>query len=296
VIAFGAASAALALTGYALAARGAVDRRKTAARLRSIGGGPALKQEGWTFVALPSLQAFSTLTTKNRVVELRMKLLQAGYRRASAPMIFIAIRVLLVLAVVLGGASAGLIAGWSWKKNAFVAFTSGAAAMIAPGIWLGSRVKSRQQLLRNALPDALDMLVLCLEGGAGFSAAMQKVTDELNVVHPILGLEMNIIQREIQLGLSAGESLMKFADRCGLADVRDLAMVISQSERFGASLTKALRNFTEAARHDRQQQAEERAQKAAVKILFPTLVCIFPAIFIVILGPAAFQMAKMFSR
>jgi tight adherence protein C len=140
------------------------------------------------------------------------------------------------------------------------------------------------------------MLVLCLEGGVTFAAAMQRVTDELQVVHAELGVEMTIVQREMQLGLSAGDALRKFADRCGLADVRDLANVIQQSERYGASVTRALRTFADSARTERQQKAEEEAQKAAVKILFPTLLCIFPAIFIVVLGPAAFQMARIFAR
>ena len=128
------------------------------------------------------------------------------------------------------------------------------------------------------------------------NAAIQRVTDELRIAHPALGLEMAIVQREIQLGLSVGIALRKFADRCGLSDVRELAIVLQQSERYRASLTKALRAYAENSRIERQQKAEERAQKAAVKILYPTLLCIFPAIFIVVLGPAAFQIAKLFVR
>ena len=107
---------------------------------------------------------------------------------------------------------------------------------------------------------------------------------------------MNIMQREIQLGLSTGEALKKMGERCGLEDVRDLASVLLQSERFGASMVKALRQHAESWRQERQQRAEEQAHKSAVKILFPTLLCIFPAIFIVLLGPAAFQMAALFSK
>jgi tight adherence protein C len=150
--------------------------------------------------------------------------------------------------------------------------------------------------LRAALPDALDMLVLCLEGGVSFHAAMQRVTDELHAVHPALGEEMSIVQQEILLGLSGGEALRKFAGRCGLPDVRDLSLVLLQSERYGAGLTKALRGFADNVRLQRQQRAEERAHKAGVKILFPTLLCIFPAIFIVLLGPAALQLSRLFAR
>jgi tight adherence protein C len=140
------------------------------------------------------------------------------------------------------------------------------------------------------------MLVLSLEGGITFSAGLQHLTDNLQTAHSELAVEMTIVQREMQLGLSAGDAIRKFGDRCGLTDVRDLAIVLVQSERYGASLSKALRAHADNARLDRQQQAEETAQKAAVKVLFPTLLFIFPAIFIVVLGPAAFQMAKLFSR
>jgi tight adherence protein C len=157
-------------------------------------------------------------------------------------------------------------------------------------------VRRRQGLLRATLPDALDMLVLCLEGGVGLDGAVQRVTDELQVVHPVLGAKMDLVRREMQLGLSAGDALRKFADRCGLADVRDLSNVLCQSERFGASVAKALRGYADSARLARQQKARESAQKASVKILFPTLLFIFPAIFIVLLGPAAFQMSKLFVR
>ena len=107
---------------------------------------------------------------------------------------------------------------------------------------------------------------------------------------------MALVQREMQLGLTAGEAIRKFADRYQLADLQNLASVILQSEQFGASIGKALRVHADTSRQDRQHYAEEIAQRAAVKILFPTLLCIFPAIFIVILGPAAFQVAAMVAQ
>jgi tight adherence protein C len=127
-------------------------------------------------------------------------------------------------------------------------------------------------------------------------AAFQCVTDELQLADPELGLEFNVVQREIQMGLSPTSSLRKFADRCGLAEVRDLASNLAQAERVGASLAKMLRTYTDTARQERQQAAEECAQKMALKILFPTLVFIVPAIFVVLLGPAALQMAKLFPK
>jgi tight adherence protein C len=127
-------------------------------------------------------------------------------------------------------------------------------------------------------------------------AAAQRVAGELQVVHPVLGSELSVFQREIQLGLSPGDALKKLGERTGLDEVRDLASVLLQSERFGASVVKALRGYADSWRVERQERAEEMAQKAAVKILFPTLLFIFPAIFIVLLGPAAFQVAGLFSK
>jgi len=167
---------------------------------------------------------------------------------------------------------------------------------LAPGLWLDRRQRQYQSALRRGLPDALDLLVLCLEGGGSLPSAFQRVTEDLELVHPTLTAELNIALREMQMGLSAGEAVKRLGERCGLDDLRDLAAVLLQSERYGAGVAKALRIHADVYRQDRQQRAEEMAQKAAVKILFPTLLCIFPAIFIVLLGPAAYQMANVLSK
>ena len=168
--------------------------------------------------------------------------------------------------------------------------------MIAPGLWLDYRKNKRQNSLRRALPDALDMLVLCVEGGVSLTGGMQRMTAELHSAHPLLASEMELVQREMLMGVSAGDGLQKLGVRTDLEELRNLASVIVQSERYGTSVVKALRIHADTLRQQRQQRAEEMAQKAAVKILFPTLLCIFPAIFIVILGPAAFQILAIFSR
>ena len=142
----------------------------------------------------------------------------------------------------------------------------------------------------------MDLLVLCLEGGTSLSAAFQHVLGELRLAHPELGGEMEIVQHEMLLGKTAGEAMQRFAQRCDLEEVRTLAGVLLQNERYGVSVSKALRIHADTMRQQRQQRVEEMAQKAAVKILFPTLLCIFPAIFIVVLGPAAYQIARLFSR
>jgi tight adherence protein C len=138
--------------------------------------------------------------------------------------------------------------------------------------------------------------VICLEGGLSLQGAIRRVAAELRAAHPVLARELNIVQREIHMGRSAGDAIRQFAARADLEEVRSLSSVILQAERYGASLGKALRVHGEALRVKRLQYAEEMAQKASTKMLFPTLLCIFPGIFLVVLGPAMLHVIRIFSR
>jgi len=135
----------------------------------------------------------------------------------------------------------------------------------------------------------LDIVAVCLEGGLSLSAALARVGRELAHVHPMLANELSIVDREVQMGRTVGDAMRRFADRFDLEELRSLASVIAQTERYGASVAKAFVVYSETMRQRRAQHAEELAQTATVKILFPTLLLIFPAIFVVLLGPAAIQ-------
>ena len=278
------------------------DRRRELARLRDLSNsGSHPKGGGRLSTLLLSIlpQVGSLLLppegeARNR---LQARLTHAGLYRSWSLRVFLGVKVLLVAGLPVAVALVPWLLGLLKPSTAAVAGTVAAGlGLLAPGLWLDSRTRRHQGELRRGLPDALDMLVLCLEGGVSMTSAIQRVAGELQAAHPVLGGEINIIQREMQMGLSAGDAIKKFADRCDLEEVRNLASVLLQSERFGAGVVKALRLHADGARVERQQRAEELAQKAAVKILFPTLLCIFPAIFIVILGPAAYQIASMLSR
>jgi tight adherence protein C len=293
---------AIFAAGVLMFVRAYGDRKRAIDRLRAMADdspssdiGPGLGTSLRTF--LPRLGAGLLPSKESQLASVKQQLLQAGFYHPHALVIFLGVKLSLMLSLpVIVAAIPYLIGAMSLNKAILASLSASALGMIAPSLWLDRRVAQRHRLLRQSLPDALDMLVLCLEGGVSMTAAFQRVTTELKVVHPVLGSEMSIMQREIQLGLSAGDALKKMAERSGLSEVRDLASVWLQSERFGASMVKALRTHAETGRQDRQQQIEELAQKAAVKILFPTLLCIFPAIFIVLLGPAAIQMAGLFAR
>jgi tight adherence protein C len=289
--------------GVVLFLRAYGDRKRAINRLREISEdapAPAAAERGWFAslrTLLPKLSARLFPDKESRMTPLKQQLLQAGFYHPHALGIFLSAKLTLMLVLPLVAAAIPYLTGVLTLNRAIIASLSASAAgMILPSIWLERQIRQRHRILKNSLPDALDMLVLCLEGGVSMTAAFQRVTNELRVVHPILGAEMSIMQREIQLGLSAGEALKKMGERCGLGDVRDLANVWIQAERFGTSMVKALHTHAETWRQERQQYVEEMAQKAAVKILFPTLLCIFPAIFIVLLGPAAIQMAGLFAK
>jgi tight adherence protein C len=282
------------------------DRRRAVARLRELGespgasGEPSAEKLGVGDLALSAVPKVGALLLPGEAdhrARLRARLHEAGLYSPQAVPFFLGAQLLLAALLPVVLALVPFLLGWvPWRVALMLGAAGLACGVLAPGCWVDLRKKTRQTTFRRSLPDALDMLVLCVEGGISLTAALQRVTAELQAAHPLLAAEMNIVQREMQLGLSAGEALRKFGERCDLEEVRNLASVLLQSERFGASVAKALRVHADTARQEQQQRAEEMAQKAAVKILFPTLLCIFPATFIVVLGPAAYQIASMFSQ
>jgi tight adherence protein C len=246
----------------------------------------------FTDTTLPRLGNALMPKDEDERTKLQVRLIHAGlYGRQTLP-IFLGAKLLLIVTPTLGSLALASIGAIPTEYTVLCGGCLGIAGLIGPGFWLDGRKKKRQTNLRRALPDALDLLVICLEGGLSLPAALRRVGVELRTAHPLLATELNIVQREIQLGSSAGESLQKMGVRADLEEIRSLASVITQSERFGASLVKSLRVHAETLRVKRQQHAEEMAAKAAVKVLFPTLIFIFPAIFVVILGPAAYQIME----
>jgi tight adherence protein C len=290
--------AALLITWVWLRLEG--DQRRALSRLRNLTHPDEEIRRNVSALALAALpKAGAVLVPNQDAVRARLqaRLMHAGLYGPLALPAFLGVKVVLVLglpALTIGGFF--LLGLLHSQYLPAAAATAAGLGLLAPEWWLDHQKKRRHAIFRQSLPDALDMLVLCLEGGVSLAGALQRVNGELRTAYPQLAAEMNILQREMQLGLSAGDAMQKFGDRCDLEEVRNLAAVILQSERFGAGIVKALRIHADTSRQDRQQRAEELAQKAAVKILFPTLLCIFPAIFIVILGPAGYQLAAMFSE
>lgn len=276
------------------------DERRARSRLRELSDGYANQRRTIADFALDAIPKLGTLLLADNEDDpsgVRGRLLRAGYRGTNAVRIFLGVKLALMLGLPVLLALVPYLCGALTLLWAMVCSCAACAlGMLAPNLWLERRIARRQRELRRGLPDTLDMLVLCLEGGLSLLAALHRITEEVQHVHPTLGQELYLVEQTMQLGLSAGDALKKFGERCDLPELRELASVVLQSERYGASVAKALRGHADHAREERQQRAEEQAQKAAVKILFPMLLFIFPAIFVVLLGPAAFQIAKVFSQ
>jgi tight adherence protein C len=245
---------------------------------------------------LPTMGAALMPSNEEQRTQLQARLIHAGLYSRTALVVFLGIKLMLTVGPAVIGLLAGLVGIIPIFNGLIFGAILGISGMIGPSFWLDRRKAARQMAFRRALPDAMDVIVICLEGGLSLPGAIRRVANELRTAHPALATELIIVQREVQMGRTTGDALKQFAERCDLEEIRSLASVINQSERFGASLVKALRTHAETLRGKRLQFAEETAQKAAIKILFPTLLCIFPGMFLVILGPAAIQLAETFSR
>jgi tight adherence protein C len=275
------------------------SQKRAISRLKNLSGNKTEEEAKFGEWLRDTLPKIGTLIMPkeedNQLVELKADMLRAGIYNRNALRIFLGGKLLLMLFLPIPLALAPFCLGLITLLQAEIAsLLATSIGMSLPLVWLRQRVRSRQRSLRRAVPDVLDMMVLCLEGGVSLSAAVQRVMVELQVIHPVLAGELGIIHREVQMGLTVGEGLRAFAERCNLEEVRDLASVLIQSERIGASVAQALRTHAESSRLERQQRAEEVAHKTSVKIIFPTLLCIFPDIFIVLIGPAAIQISELF--
>lgn len=220
---------------------------------------------------------------------LKGRLKQAGFYRPSALHLFTVSRILLAALPILIGYVAGRAGLLPLTQGLIFGTLASLIGTLAPSFWLDYLKTSRQTKIRRALPDAMDIMAVCLNGGLSLPGALARVSRELATAHPMLAVEFRIVERQIQMGRTTGEAVREMAQRFDLEELRSLASVILQAEKIGSSVATALEVFADTLRLRRHQRAEEMAQKASIKLLFPTLLFVFPGIFIVILGPAAIQ-------
>jgi tight adherence protein C len=224
--------------------------------------------------------------------KVRLKLLNAGFRNVNAVAVFFGIKlILMLLGLVIAFPIVALKLGMT--RNALtITAVCGGIGFYLPGMVVDSRKKKRSESIFLGLPDALDLMVVCVEAGLGLDAAMRRVTTELATSCPVLCEEFAISNFQLQMGRARKDVLRDLGLRTGVDDMRSLAAVIIQAEKFGSSIGSALRVQSDAMRLRRRQYAEERAAKTAVKIMIPLILFIFPGVFVVLVGPAGIQIAN----
>jgi tight adherence protein C len=174
-----------------------------------------------------------------------------------------------------------------------ILFVLAVCGFYLPGIWLRMRVTKRKEQMTEGLPEALDMMVVCVEAGMGLDAAINRVGEEMALSNKVVGEEFRLLSLELQVGKQRKDALRSLAMRTDLEDVNSLVTLLVQTEKFGTSIGQSLRVHSDSMRVKRQQRAEEIAAKLPVKLLFPLIVFIFPALFVVILGPAVIRFIRI---
>ena len=287
LLAFAFASLLIAALGLRLATNRGSDIER---RLAEVVGRPQ-EDEGPKFVALK--EAIKAVGSKvpvspSEVGKVRLRLIQAGYRGPEALPIFVGLRVAIAL-----GAFVLLATPLIIRPNVSIGLGGSLLGYILPGMVLARMAKRRQHKIQLGLADALDLMVVSVEAGLGLDQAILRVGDELAFAHPDLSEELRLVNIELRAGKARTDALRNLADRTGLEDLISLATMLIQTDKFGTSVSQSLRVFSETLRTKRRQRAEEAAAKTGVKMVFPLVFCIFPAIWVVAIGPAAIKFVQV---
>jgi tight adherence protein C len=227
----------------------------------------------------------------DKATRTQLLMIRAGYRSSEALLAMRGMKLIFPIATLAGVYFSGL-----YRVNTFfipvVAFALG---YLLPDMWLTWRVSVRQRHLRRGLPDALDLLVICVEAGLGLDQALMKVSQDMKISHPELSEELQFVNLEMRIGKTRIDALRELARRTGLDDIKALTAMLIQTERFGTSIAQSLRVYSDDMRIKRRQRAEEMSAKTSVKMVPPLVFFIFPALMVVILGPAVITLMHQFA-
>ena len=262
-------------------------------RRRNVDDREKKKSEAITRVlerASPALARPLTPTNERDMSRLRQVLVEAGFRSDGAPMVYLSIRAITAIAFLVAGGGVSLFMYGFTSAAAIRGFVIAGLGFYLPTLVLGRLVKRRKTQIFQGLPDALDLLVVCVEAGLGLDQAMRRVAQEMKKSYRIIAEEFGLCNLQLQMGRARNQVLTDLGARTGVDDLRSLASILIQADKFGSSIANALRVQSDAMRVRRQQIAEEKAAKTAVKLIFPLVLFIFPGIFVVLVGPAAITM------
>lgn len=220
----------------------------------------------------------------------KQRLIRAGYRQENAIKIFYGSKVLvpLLLLVVVGVSGLGSLGG------IFLYIAALGLGFLMPDFWLGRRITTRQHRIRRGLPDVLDLLIICIEAGLSLDQATARSAEELRKAQPELSDELTVVVLEQRAGRPRSDTWKHLADRTGVDAVRNLVSMLVQSEQFGTSIARTLRVHSDTLRTQRVQHVEEMAAKSTIKLIFPLVLFIFPALFVVLMGPAVIIILQSF--
>lgn len=223
---------------------------------------------------------------QSRQFVIRRNLARAGIYTPSAVRMVVASKVVCLVLGLIGGYAVGVAVEYPF----LLVPVGGLVGYVLPMVWLKLKTRANQAALNNGLPDALDLMIVCVEAGLTVDSAMQRISQEMSSAHPSISRELALAHMETRVGLTRSEALKNMGIRTGNAALQSLASMLVQAERFGTSIADALRVHSETLRLNRQLAAEEIAGKASVKMSFPLVLCIFPCTFIVLAGPTILQL------
>jgi len=244
------------------------------------------------------LEWFARMNQPSNIEEARAtrrRLITAGYRSGKAPIFFAGAKLFLavLMTALIALVPVKLMGFPTFSNLVFYYVLAAACGYYGPVLWLRRAIAQRKDSLQRAIPDALDLMVVCVEAGLGLDQAIARVAEEVERTHPVLSEELNVLSMELRTGVSRQEALRNFAHRTDLGEARNLVALLVQTDRFGTSIGQALRVHSDAMRSTRRLRAEEMAAKLPVKLLFPLIFFIFPSMFIVLIGPACIQMVRV---
>lgn len=257
-----------------------------------VKGGASDKMAEVLSRATPTLAKPMQAKNEKDASKMKQKLSHAGFRSESSALTFAAMKTICgLIGLAMGGGLLMMMSGFS--LNALLKTAAcGGLWFYMPDMVLWFLTKRRKEKIFLGLPDALDLMVVCVEAGLALDQAMRKVSEEMVKSNPIMAYEFNVCNMQLQWGRQRSEVLNELGERNGVDDLKSLSSIIIQADKFGSSIANALRVQSDAMRVKRRQLAEEKAAKTAVKLIFPLVIFIFPGIFVVLVGPAAITMVN----